>query len=166
MAYVISPVQAAQWINYRKEIRKAKENLAHPHWYKKYNPFTLLYHKVDEVAFPWLQREYVRTLTWTLKRETFVQLPLPALRSPFVRWWNVSHRGFTILAANAGFIVCILLFAAFNKGVEFFPNTEPSQATVTIEMAPESLPRDSWSENAMCWPSGEMRMWPIQPTVW
>jgi len=56
VAYVISPVQAAQWINYKRDIKKAKENLEHPHWYKKYNPFTILYHKVDEVAFPALRR--------------------------------------------------------------------------------------------------------------
>jgi multidrug efflux pump subunit AcrB len=69
VAYVISPVQAAQWINYTREIRKAKENLEHPHWYKKYNPFTFLFHEVDHVVFPWLQGEYVRSLRWTLKRK-------------------------------------------------------------------------------------------------
>ncbi|TSA20920.1 efflux RND transporter permease subunit, partial [bacterium] len=52
VAYVISPVQAARWINYKRDIRKAKENLEHPHWYKKYNPFTFLYHEVDTVVFP------------------------------------------------------------------------------------------------------------------
>ncbi|HCV44391.1 MAG TPA: AcrB/AcrD/AcrF family protein, partial [Bacteroidetes bacterium] len=47
VAYVISPVQGAQWINYKREIKKAKYNLEHPHWYRKYNPFTILYHEVD-----------------------------------------------------------------------------------------------------------------------
>ena len=42
VAFVISPVQGAQWINYQREIKKARENLEHPHWYKKYNPFTWL----------------------------------------------------------------------------------------------------------------------------
>ncbi len=110
VAYVISPVQAAQWINYKKEIRKARENLDHPHWYKKYNPFTMLYHKVDEVAFPWLQNEYVNLLRWTLER----------------RWLTVGG-AFGLL------VFIIILFAMFNKGVEFFPNTQPSQVTLSIE---------------------------------
>ncbi len=110
VAYVISPVQGAQWINYKREIRKAKYNLEHPHWFKKYNPFTILYHKVDEVFFPWMQREYVKTLKWTLER-----------------------KGLTIIASFALLIFVIVLFAFLNKGVEFFPNTEPSQVSVSIE---------------------------------
>ncbi|HTP13386.1 MAG TPA: efflux RND transporter permease subunit, partial [Bacteroidota bacterium] len=110
VAYVISPVQAAQWINYKREIRKARENLDHPHWYKRYNPFTILFHKVDEVAFPWLQREYVRVVKWTLHRQ-----------------WLTLGGMFGIL------MFIIVLFALFNKGVEFFPNTQPSQVTMSIE---------------------------------
>lgn len=110
VAYVISPVQGAQWINYKREIRKAKQNLEHPHWYKKYNPFTIIYHKVDEVFFPWMQREYVKTLKWTLER-----------------------KGLTIIASFALLVFVIVLFAFLNKGVEFFPNTEPSQVSVSIE---------------------------------
>jgi CzcA family heavy metal efflux pump len=110
VAYVISPVQSAQWINYKREIRKAKNNLEHPHWYRKYNPFTILYHKVDESFFPWMQREYVKTLEWTLKRKRF-----------------------TILASLGMLVVVVVLFALFNKGVEFFPNTQPSQVSVSIE---------------------------------
>jgi len=110
VAYVISPVQAAQWINYKREIRKAKENLEHPHWFKKYNPFTILYHKVDEVAFPWLQNEYVKILQWTLDRK-----------------WLTIGSSFGLL------VLIIFMFAIFNKGVEFFPNTQPSQVTLSIE---------------------------------
>lgn len=113
VAYVISPVQGAQWINYKREIKKAKYNLEHPHWYRKYNPFTLLYHEVDEVFFPWLQREYVKTLRWTLERKKMT------------------------IASSFGLLLFIMVvFAFFNKGVEFFPNTEPSQVTVSIEMPP------------------------------
>jgi multidrug efflux pump len=110
VAYVISPVQAAQWINYKKEIRKAKENLEHPHWYKKYNPFTILYHEVDKVAFPWLQNEYVKILQWTLERR-----------------WSTMGGAFGLL------VLIIILFGVFSKGVEFFPNTQPSQVTLSIE---------------------------------
>jgi multidrug efflux pump len=110
VAYVISPVQAARWINYKRDIRKAKKNLEHPHWYKKYNPFTFLYHEVDQVVFPWLQSEYVKTLKWTL-----------------------DYKGRTIAMAFGSLVLIIVLFGMFNKGVEFFPNTQPSQVTVKIE---------------------------------
>ncbi|MFH0991542.1 MAG: efflux RND transporter permease subunit [bacterium] len=113
VAYVISPVQGAQWIDYRKEIRKARENLLHPHWYKKYNPFTILYHKVDEVVFPAIQREYVKALRWTLKR-----------------------RGLSIAGIIGLLLFVFVLYGIFNKGVEFFPTTEPSSVNVTIETPP------------------------------
>ncbi len=118
VAYVISPVQGAMWINYKREIRKTKYNLEHPHWYKKYNPFTILYHKVDEVFFPWMQREYVKTLKWTLER-----------------------KGLTIVGSFVLLIFVIVLFAFLNKGVEFFPNTEPTQVSVSIE-APSGVSLD------------------------
>ena len=110
VAYVISPVQAAQWINYKREIKKAKEDREHPHWYKKYNLFNLLYHEVDTVLFPWFQKEYVKILQWTLE-----------------------HKGLTI-GSSFGLLLCIMiLFGLFNKGVELFPTTEPAQVNVTIE---------------------------------
>jgi multidrug efflux pump len=110
VAFVISPVQGAQWINYKKEIKKAKENREHPKWWKKYNPFTIIYHEVDEKFFPWMQTEYVRTLHWTLK-----------------------HKGATVATSLAFLVLVIVLFGIFNKGVEFFPQTEPNQVTVNIE---------------------------------
>lgn len=110
VAYVISPVQAASWIDYQKEIAKARYNLEHPHWYRKYNPFTILYHKVDEQFFPWMQRQYVVALRWTLQ-----------------------HKRTTILGSLGLLAFVIVLFGVFNKGVEFFPNTEPSQVSVSIE---------------------------------
>jgi CzcA family heavy metal efflux pump len=110
VAYVISPVQAAKWINYQKEIKKARFNLDHPHWYRKYNPFTILFHKVDETFFPWMQKNYVKTLRWTLNNK-----------------WKTIWSSFGLL------LVVIVLFAFFNNGVEFFPNTEPSQISVSIE---------------------------------
>jgi len=110
VAFVISPVQGAQWIDYKKEIAKAKENREHPHWWKKYNPFTIIYHEVDEKFFPWMQTEYVNTLHWTLR-----------------------HKGLTVSASIVFLVVVIVLFGLFNKGVEFFPQTEPNQVTVNIE---------------------------------
>lgn len=113
VAYIISPVQAAQWINYQREIRKAKLNLKERRWWRKYNPVTFLYHKVDEVVFPWLQTQYVKTLKWALR-----------------------HSGLTIWLVVAFLLFVISLFAVLNKGVEFFPNVEPSLVNVTIEAPP------------------------------
>ncbi len=110
VAFIISPVQGAQWIDYQKEIRKARENLEHPHWYKKYNPITWLYHKVDEVVFPVMQKYYVRTLQWTL-----------------------YHKGKTVAASIGLLFLTFMAFGVLNRGVEFFPNTEPSQVNISIE---------------------------------
>ncbi|HLP15096.1 MAG TPA: efflux RND transporter permease subunit [Bacteroidota bacterium] len=110
VAFIISPVQGAQWINYKKEIAKAKQNREHPTWYKKYNPFTIIYHEVDEKFFPWMQSKYVRTLHWTL-----------------------MHKGVTVSSSIAFLVLVIVLFGVFNKGVEFFPDTEPNQVTVSLE---------------------------------
>jgi len=113
VAFIISPVQGAQWINYRKEIRQARKNLEHPSWWKKYNPFTWLYHKSDESFFPWMQEQYGKTLNWTLHR-----------------------KGLTIAGMLGVLVLTFILFGAFNKGVEFFPNTEPARVTVNIEAPP------------------------------
>lgn len=59
---VISPVQGSVFINYKREIAKAKEAVEHPTFWKRYNPFNLIYHWVDERFFPGAQRRYVRTL--------------------------------------------------------------------------------------------------------
>lgn len=113
VAFVISPVQGAQWIDYQKEIKKARENLEHPRWWKKYNPITWLYHKVDEIVFPLMQKYYIMALQWALKR-----------------------KGITIGGSVALLFITFALYGALNQGVEFFPNTEPSQVNVSIEMPP------------------------------
>ncbi len=113
VAFVISPVQGAQWINYKKEIRKAKENLEHPHWYKKYNPFTIIYHKVDEKFFPKSVEKYTVALKWTL-----------------------SHKTLTIAGAFAFLIFITIIFVIFNKGIVFFPDVQPNQVGVNIETPP------------------------------
>ncbi|MCW5896330.1 MAG: efflux RND transporter permease subunit [Bacteroidetes bacterium] len=110
VAFVISPVQGARWINYKKEIKKAKENIEHPKWYKKYNPITIIYHKVDERFFPTAVKHYTRALGWSLK-----------------------HKGRTIGGAFVLLVFVTVVFALFNKGVVFFPETQPNQITVNIE---------------------------------
>jgi multidrug efflux pump len=113
VAFVISPVQGAQWINYKREIRKAKKSLAHPTWWRKYNPITWLYHKTDEQLFPWMQQRYVETLRWAFRR-----------------------KGLTIVGSLVLLVVVFGMFSVFNAGVEFFPSTEPAQVNASIELPP------------------------------
>ncbi|MCI0705851.1 MAG: efflux RND transporter permease subunit [Ignavibacteriae bacterium] len=110
VAFVISPVQGAQWINYKREMWKAKQNLEHPRWWKKYNPLTVFYHKVDQQTFPWLQEQYVKTLRWTLQ-----------------------HKILTISGAFGLLIVVVTSMVFFGTGMEFFPNVEPQQVNVSIQ---------------------------------
>lgn len=113
VANVISPVQGAKWINYRKEITKARWSLEHPTWWRKYNPITWIYHKTDEVAFPWMVDAYARALRWALGRK-----------------WPTIGGSFGLL------ILAIVLQVLFGTGVEFFPSTDPQLVNVRIEAPP------------------------------
>lgn len=113
VGFIISPVQGSVFINYRKEIAKAKRDLEHRSSWRKYNPFTIAYHWVDEKFFPAAQRQYVGVLGWTLK-----------------------HKGLTVAATFGLLIFTFIIFGIFNTGVEFFPSTQPSQATVQITTPP------------------------------
>ncbi len=113
VAFIISPVQGAVWIDYRKEIRKAREALAHPTWWRKYNPITWLYHKTDEVLFPMMQKYYTMTLAWALQN----------------KWLTLGSAGGMLLFA-------FLLTGMFGTGVVFFPETEPQMVTARAEAAP------------------------------
>ncbi len=113
VANVISPVQGSQWINYKREIAKAKESLQHPTWWRKYNPVTWIYHKTDEVFFPWMQNKYADSLQWALQR-----------------------KGLVIISMFGFLAMTIFIFGALSKGMEFFPDTEPSLVNVRIETPP------------------------------
>lgn len=113
VAFVVSPVQGARWINYKKEIRQAKENLEHPRWSKRYNPFTIIYHKVDERFFPSAIRKYTKVLQWALR-----------------------HKKRTMGGAFAFLVLVTIAFAFFNRGIVFFPDTQPNQIRVSVEMPP------------------------------
>lgn len=47
--------------------------------------------------------------------------------------WALDHRFLTLGGAVLLFIVSIIVFGAFNAGVELFPDTDPTYAHVTIE---------------------------------
>lgn len=113
VGFVISPVQGSVFINYRKEIARAKRDLEHPSGWRKYNPFTIAYHWVDEKFFPAAQKQYVGVLGWTL-----------------------AHKGLTVALTLGLLVFTFVIFGIFNTGVEFFPSTQPSQATVVITTPP------------------------------
>ncbi len=50
--------------------------------------------------------------------------------------WALDHRLVVILGTVAAFIGVFVLFGVFNHGVEFFPETEPTQIIVDVEMPP------------------------------
>jgi CzcA family heavy metal efflux pump len=113
VAFIISPVQGAVWINYKREIQQAKEALDHPTWWRKYNPITWLYHKTDEVIFPTMQTYYTKTLRLALERK-----------------WT------TLGSAVAMLFFAIALTTIFSTGVVFFPSTDPQLVNVNIEAPP------------------------------
>jgi len=46
----------------------------------------------------------------------------------------LRHRALTLAATVGAFVVVVALFVAFSAGVEFFPETEPNQVIVDLEM--------------------------------
>jgi len=50
--------------------------------------------------------------------------------------WALRHRLLVIGATVAAFVGIVILFGLFNHGVEFFPETEPRQIFVDVDMPP------------------------------
>lgn len=50
--------------------------------------------------------------------------------------WALGRRAVALAAVAALFVGVVVLFAVFNHGVEFFPETEPRQIFVDVEMPP------------------------------
>ncbi|MBI3006332.1 MAG: efflux RND transporter permease subunit [Ignavibacteriales bacterium] len=136
VANVISPVQGAQWINYKKEIEKAKRALEHSSIWRKYNPVTWLYHKTDEVFFPWMQERYSVALQWALSHQALFSFPMFSVRTWKWTRFELSHRVAVLLGTVALLVFTFSLFAAMNLGMEFFPNVEPALVNVRIDTPP------------------------------
>jgi CzcA family heavy metal efflux pump len=101
VAMVISPVQAAVFINYKKDKLKAER--------KKFRPVSRFLEWFDKRLFGVILTSYEKALRKGLiKRKTVI--------------------GITILLLIFTFII----YGKFNKGVEFFPNVEPRQASVNV----------------------------------
>ncbi|MDY7094788.1 MAG: efflux RND transporter permease subunit [Acidobacteriota bacterium] len=53
--------------------------------------------------------------------------------------WALDHRALILASVVGAFLVVLVLFAGpFNTGIEFFPETEPNQILVDVEMPPGS----------------------------
>jgi CzcA family heavy metal efflux pump len=50
--------------------------------------------------------------------------------------WALSHRAIVIGGTLGLFVAVVFLFGAFNHGVEFFPETEPRQVFVDLDLPP------------------------------
>lgn len=50
--------------------------------------------------------------------------------------WALDHRALTVVGSLASFVLVLLLFATFSRGVEFFPETEPLQILANVETPP------------------------------
>ncbi|HPC84575.1 MAG TPA: efflux RND transporter permease subunit [Thermoanaerobaculaceae bacterium] len=50
--------------------------------------------------------------------------------------WALGHRAVALAGVAALFVGVVALFAVFNHGVEFFPETQPRQIFVDVEMSP------------------------------
>jgi len=78
---------------------------------KKFRPVSRFVEKFDEKFFSTMISSYEKTLRLCLK-----------------------HRFISIGTTVALLIVSFIVYGMFNNGVEFFPNTEPSQANINITM--------------------------------
>lgn len=101
VAMVISPVQAAVFVN----VKKQKERDAK----KKFRPIGRFIEHFDEKFFGAVMKWYEKTLRYSLR-----------------------HRLLVIGATVALLIFSFIIYGMFNNGVEFFPETEPSQANINI----------------------------------
>lgn len=105
VALVLNPVFASRFINYKKSQEKAKKSKL-----AKYNVLTRY-----RIWFEGLFDKFID------KYEKILRICL-------------HHRIKTMAAVFVILILVFVLFGAFNKGVQFFPETEPSTAYIYINL--------------------------------
>ena len=61
-------------------------------------------------------------------------VPTNAVMANYVKLlnWAISHRWLTASIGAATLVGTFMLYGAFNAGVEFFPETEPNRATISV----------------------------------
>ena len=103
VAMVISPVQAAVFINVKKEQEKDAK--------KKFRPVSRFIEHFDQKFFSTVLKWYEDTLRFALR-----------------------HRFQTIAGTVSLLVISFIVYRMFNHGVEFFPNVEPRQAVINVQL--------------------------------
>lgn len=101
VAMVISPIQAAVFV----DVKKQKEKEAK----KKFRPIGRFIEHFDEKFFGTVMKWYEKTIRRSMR-----------------------HRFLVISSVIVLLILSFIVYGMFNNGVEFFPDTEPSQANINI----------------------------------
>ena len=118
-ALVISPVFASQFINYERDHRDSLSGK-----FRRFNLLHLIHLKFD-IFFQKLLKHYEKVLRYCLR-----------------------HRALTMISVFILLIAVFVIFARFSKGVEFFPDVEPSQAFIYI-VFPEGTASGKTNEAAL-----------------
>lgn len=104
VALVINPVLSAHFINFKKDRAKLENKTK---WYNIITRFHLWFDRL----FARIVRNYERSLRFALR-----------------------HRKLTIGGTFAFLIVVFIIYGKFNNGIEFFPQVEPQQAFIYVNM--------------------------------
>lgn len=105
VSMVISPVQAAVFINVKRDEEKMKARGKKPNALRRFIEW------FDKKFFDAMIKSYEKALHWCL-----------------------GHRRVTIAFTVIMLVAMFIIYGMFNNGVEFFPNVEPRQANVSIGM--------------------------------
>lgn len=104
VAMIINPVLASQFINFKKDRAKLEKKNK---WYN----FMTRFHLWFDRMFGGIVRKYEKVLRYALR-----------------------HRKLTIGGTVLLLILVFFLYGAFNNGIEFFPQVEPQQAFIYVNM--------------------------------
>ncbi len=104
VALVINPVLSAHYINFKRDRAKQESKTK---WYNLITRFHLWFDRI----FASIVRKYEKSLRYALR-----------------------HRKLTVGGTVAFLILVIFLYANFNNGIEFFPEVEPQQAYIYVNM--------------------------------
>ncbi len=104
VAFVINPVLSAHFINYKKDRARLERKTK---WYNVVTRFHL-----------WFDRLFARIV---LKYEKVLRFAL-------------RHRKLTIGGTVLFLIIIFIVYGKFNNGIEFFPQVEPQQAFIYVNM--------------------------------
>jgi multidrug efflux pump len=104
VAFVINPVLSSQFINYKKDRARLESKTK---WYNIITKFHLWFDRL----FANIVRKYEKTLRFAL-----------------------SHRKLTIGGTILFLFIVFFLYGKFSKGIEFFPQVEPQQAFIYVNM--------------------------------